>query len=520
VLRRLAIALTTLLGLAGVVVVVGYLFIFAAGTDRAAGAVPADADAYLTVYLQPTTGQQLNLAAMLGNVPGFEDAAGLDQKLNEISARFLGQAGIDYEADVRPWLGNQLAVAAFSGATLTDAPSVLVVVAVKDRAAAQASLGHLAAGRGLTPAPATYRGQPISVDPAASWALIQDQLLVAGDQATLEAALDAAADRRPSLADDAAFNAAMRRLPPDHLASAYLNLAAIAETADVASAASGYATLAVALIAEPQGLRLAGSAPFNRDAASAEARSGFELGSQVATVPGWMPADTQASVVVFGLHGLLSELERGLATQPAASDVVAALNQLRALAGFGLGINLDQDVLPLLDGEAGVAATGLSTGAAHGQLIVKPPDPAAASATLDRLRTGLERIGASVSERPAGEATVISVTAPQIGSASWSMSNGTLIIGLTYDDVAAALATQTGAGSLADSDDYKSAWQLAGDRGGNQAFIDIGSVADQSPDALGMTGDARDILLSVNALGLTVPARDETSQLRAALTVR
>ena len=35
-----------------------------------------------------------------------------------------------------------------------------------------------------------------------------------------------------------------------------------------------------------------------------------------------------------------------------------------------------------------------------------------------------------------------------------------------------------------------------------------------------MTGDARDILLSINALGLTVPARDETSQLRAALTVR
>ena len=67
-LRRLAIALTALLAATGAVVVAGYLFIFAAGTDRAAAAVPADASAYLTVYLQPTTGQQLNLAAMLGQV--------------------------------------------------------------------------------------------------------------------------------------------------------------------------------------------------------------------------------------------------------------------------------------------------------------------------------------------------------------------------------------------------------------------------------------------------------------------
>jgi hypothetical protein len=115
---------------------------------------------------------------------------------------------------------------------------------------------------------------------------------------------------------------------------------------------------------------------------------------------------------------------------------------------------------------------------------------------------------------------VVSVTAPQVGSASWTMVDGTIVVGLTYEDVAAAVATQSGGGALRDSASYVSAWQLAGDRGGNEAFVDIGSIVDQSPDALGMTGDARDILLSINALGLTVPARDDTSQFRAALTVR
>ena len=118
-LRRLVIALTVFIGLVGATVVAGYLAIFAAGTDRAARAVPADANAYATVYLQPSTGQQLNLALLLGHVPGFADAANLDQKIHEIAARLLGQAGIDYEADVRPWIGNQLSVALWATGVTT-----------------------------------------------------------------------------------------------------------------------------------------------------------------------------------------------------------------------------------------------------------------------------------------------------------------------------------------------------------------------------------------------------------------
>jgi hypothetical protein len=519
VLRRLVIALTTLLGLVGVVVVAGYLFIFAVGTDRAATAVPADADAYLTVYLQPSTGQQLNLATMLGQVPGFEDAAALDQKINEISSRFLGEAGIDYATDVRPWLGNQLALAGFAGESLADPPQLLLVAAVKDHALAEASLGHLATGRGLSPSSASYRGVPISIDPAASWSLLDDQLLVASDQGTLEAALDAAANRRSSLADDSGFNAAMRRLPPDHLASGYVNLAALASSAGIADAASGLSTLGVAISASPEGLRLEGSAPFQREAATDDARQAFDLGDQVPTVAGWMPPDTQASLVVFGLRHVLQAAERGLARQPAAADVIDSLNQLRALAGFGLGINLDQDLLPLLDGEVGLAISGLSEGTPHGQLIVRPPDAAAARSTLDRLRDGLAGAGASVTEKPSGAASVVTVDLPQVGSASWALSGDVIVVGLTHDDVAAALQSEGGA-TLADSAPYRAAWELAGDRGGNELFVDIGSIADQSADTLGMTGDARDILLSISALGITAPARDDASQLRAVLTVR
>jgi hypothetical protein len=517
VLRRLVIALTALLATTGAAIVAVYLLVFAAGTDRAAAAVPADATAYVTVYLQPTTGQQLNLAILLGNVPGFEDAAGLDEKLHEISARFLGMAGIDYQADVRPWLGNQVALALSASAGGTQG-SALVILAVKDRELAASALADIAAARGMSPAAETYQGQPISVDPSASWALLDDQLLVASDRATLERAIDAAADRRPSLADNASFNAAMRRLPPDHLAAAYLDVAGVADTSGAGEAASGYSGLGAALIAEPDGLRLLGSAPFDAATASRAARQGFAAASASTTLAGRMPPGTQASAIVFNLHGLLSAAERGLADQPAASDLLTSLNQLRALAGFGLGISIDNDLLPMFDGEVGVALSGLGA-APHGQLIVKPPNMQAATAALDRLRSGLARAGANVTERTAGSATVVSVDIPQLGAASWAVAGDVVIAGLTYDDVAAAISTQV-SNSLASGAAYRDAWQLAGDHAGNEVFVDIGSIADASPDAFGMTGDARDILLSISAFGISLPARDESSQLRAALTVR
>ena len=92
----------------------------------------------------------MNLALLLGHVPGFADAANLDQKIHEIAARFLGQAGIDYEADVRPWIGNQLSVALRAGADDLATPTPILLAAVKDQAAAESGMEAIAAGRGLT----------------------------------------------------------------------------------------------------------------------------------------------------------------------------------------------------------------------------------------------------------------------------------------------------------------------------------------------------------------------------------
>ena len=68
-MRRLVPAVTGLLTVVGIVVVVGYLLVFAAHPDRAARVAPADTAVYLNVYLQPSTGQKLNLFELVGRLP-------------------------------------------------------------------------------------------------------------------------------------------------------------------------------------------------------------------------------------------------------------------------------------------------------------------------------------------------------------------------------------------------------------------------------------------------------------------
>jgi uncharacterized protein DUF3352 len=520
VLSRLAIALTALLTLVGATVVAGYLFLFAVGTDRLANAVPADTPLYATVYLQPSTGQKMNLATLLGHVPGFADAAGLDQKLHEISARFLGQVGIDYEADVRPWIGNQVSLAAQPGPTLADPPRWLLVASVKDQSQADAALDRIAAARGLAGTSGSHEGVAITVADGAAWALLEDLLIVAPDETMLTAALDAELGRRPSLGDSPAYAAAMRRLPADHLAAVYVALDDLAAAAQVGDQASGYSALSAALLVEPDGVHLRAIAPFDAEAAPTEAREAFALASEPSSLADWMPADTQAAAVFFRLSQSLQAAEDGLAGQPEAEQVIAALSQLRAVAAFGLGINLDNDVLPLFDSEVGLALSGLTEVAPSGHLLLRPSDPQAAKAALDRIRQAVVGHGGTATDRDAGGVTVTTVDIPQVASLAWAMTDDVIVAGLTYDDVAAALAARSGGQTLAENERYRSAWELAGDRGGNEAFVNIGAIADASGDALDTTGDARDILLSLGAIGFTAPARADATEIHVVLTVR
>ena len=208
-MRRLVVALTALLVMAGVAVLAGYLLLFSSIADRAARAAPADTALYLNVYLQPSGGQRMNLFGLVGRLPGFADAASLEDKIDELAQRLLGEAGIDYTGDVRDWLGPQIAIAVAPGGADSE-PHVLLLAAVKDAAEAGVAVPRLMARDGAKYTAETHRGHEAMTSDGASYALLDGLLVVADSADRLHAAIDADADATPSLADSSAFGTAMR----------------------------------------------------------------------------------------------------------------------------------------------------------------------------------------------------------------------------------------------------------------------------------------------------------------------
>src|SRR5438309_5086423 len=383
-MHRLVIAATTLLSLIGALVVVAYLLIFGAATDRAATIAPARSLAYVSIYLTPSTGQQMRLADVLTKLPGFTDRDAVGTKIDEFAQRFLGDAGLDYRADVKPWLGNEVALAVIAPASGqgTSGNGSLIIAAVRDETAARAAIARIVAKANGTTISQSYSGVPVTVasgpgGQAGAFAILEGMLLAGSNEATLHAAIDAAQGRASSLAESDAFRRATEPLPTDRLALAYLDVSGAASAGGQAALASGYHGAALALVARSDGLQVTGHAPFDAASANASARANFALGSEPAGLPDWMPASTHAELVFFGARQTFDSVAAQLGSTPGGQQAQQTLDQLRALAALGLGIDLDKDLLPLFDRETAVAIQDLTASEVHGQVLVRPSNGAA-----------------------------------------------------------------------------------------------------------------------------------------------
>jgi len=516
-MRRLVVASTALLTALGVVVLGGYLLVFSSSPDRAARAAPADTGLYLNVYLQPSTAQRASLSALIERIPGFADPASLDSKLHQLAQRLLAGMGIDYKADLRSWLGDQVAVAV-SVDTGAASPRIVLLVGCKDPSLAGVALPRILAARG----PFTlqrYRGHDLMVGTTASYAVLEG-LVVIGETATsVRPALDADAGAAPSLAGSSAFRSAMDRVPSDHLASAYLNLARLAALGGQ-NVLGGYSTASLALIADGSALHVIGDAPFDRGRASDSARQAFAMGSETSSLADWMPAGTHGEIILFGLEQAATSLEAQLRADPSLTDAVQAINSLRALAALGLGINIDRDLLPLFDHEAALALDRVSISAPRGSLLLRPSDPIAAQAALDRMRAALVEHGSLVTTRDEAGVLITIVEVPQIATIAYAMTDGVVVLGWDGDAVAATIQAHASGNTLAQADAYDRPFRIAGGHGGNELWVNARGLIELAGEIFDLGTEPRDILNQIGALVVTAPADDDRLGFHAVLTVK
>jgi hypothetical protein len=518
-MSRLVVALVTLIGLTGAAFLAGYVFLFGASVDRAAALAPASSALYVNVYLQPSTGQQMNLGGLIGRLPGFADDASLDEKVDQVVQNLLSGTGIDYRAQIKPWLGNQVAVAGWPTEGDPLNPTTVVIAEVKDRAAAEAAIDDLATDGGLAFTAQTYQDVELLVSDGGTYAFVDDMIVVGPAAEAVEAVVDvnAGAD---SLAARADFRSTMADLPADHLASVFLDMAGLAESTDTADAIGGVSTAGAALVAERDGLRLSGSAPFNMEDAAASARAGFALGTEPSSLSDWMPEDTVAELVVFGLRQTLEDAETAVGATPEGEEITSALDTFRAIAALGLGIDLDADILPLLDREVGIAISALEGMLPSGQILLRPEDPDAAADALERLVDGLSSaMGADSSVETVSGIDVTVVDVPDIGEVAYVVTEDIVIIGFGVADIQAALDAHDSGQALAATEAYQRTFDVAGERAGNEAFVDVGAVVELLGLDTDLPADARDILSQVGTFGFTAPSRDDEIEFHAVLTI-
>jgi hypothetical protein len=521
-MQRLVVALVALIGLTGVAVVAAYLLLFSVATDRAAALAPATAAVYVNVYLQPSTGQQMNLAGLIGRLPGFADEASLDEKVDQVVENLLSETGIDYRTQVKPWLGDQVAVAGWPKADDPTQVETVFLVDVSDRELAESSAADLVEQAGTTIETETYQGVDLHVADAGSYAFVGDMLVVGSTADSLRAVVDVAGGAE-SLADRQDFVDAMDRVPDDHLASAFADLAAVGEATGVEQPLGDYDTASAALIAEEEGLRLSGSAPFDTTSAAPSARDRFALGTEPSSLPEWMPDDTIAEAVLFGVRQTFEDAEAAIGATPEGEEVTSALDTIRAVAAFGLGLDLDADVLPLFDREVGIAVTGFDGELPSGQLLLRPDDPDAAAETVGRVADRLSALGGSRSAEDHNGVEITVLGIPDTGEVAYALADGILILGFSPGDVAAALDAHDDGTSLADTEAYSRAFEVAGTRAGTEAFVNVGAAVDLAGEVAGgepdLPADARDILGQVGAFALSLPSREDQIEFHAVLTI-
>lgn len=309
----------------------------------AARLVPAGALVYVHVSTDRERGAVRRADDLLRRFPNATSARdALTSRLTSIGP------GLSYRHDVRPWVGPEAALALLDTAGSTATP--LVVIAVADRARAEAFLGRAA----RPPTASAYQGVRVMTFGGLATAFL-GRYLVVGPPAGVRAAIDVQAGQIPPLARTVDFRRATAVLPADRAVDAYLPAAGVtrllAAQRSVLGAAGallsqpGLVASGLSLSAESDGVRLRVHSLIDRRAAGPSRFVPFEP-RLVDAVPG----DALAYLGLAGINRSAGRLLPALAGR--AAPAVAALLARAAGNARSAGLDLERDVLPVFRGES------------------------------------------------------------------------------------------------------------------------------------------------------------------------
>ncbi|HEV7603986.1 MAG TPA: DUF3352 domain-containing protein, partial [Candidatus Limnocylindrales bacterium] len=250
---RWAIGLGVIAVVLATSVLVAFLITGRSATSSVVGYVPADAVTYGEVRLDLPGDQRRAVAAFLAKFPGFADQAALDSKLDQVLDDLVKSATNQdqtYTRDIKPWFDGEIAFSLGAlppaGSVATDPDAIksvraLALVSIKDPVAAQAWFGAAIAKSGMATTTEAYGGATLTVfgegtGPKAAFAVLGGKVAVAGDLASVKAAVDTKG--AGGFAAAAGPKAAIGSATGDHVGFVYTSLRSLAEWSNTMSQAA------------------------------------------------------------------------------------------------------------------------------------------------------------------------------------------------------------------------------------------------------------------------------------------
>lgn len=519
--RRRLLALLAAVGVVAAVVAV-VLLASSGGDDppstAAAKLVPSNALVFLNVSTDPDRDGVKRAVALGGKLPAF-------RAVRTTIERRLGsrQGPINFARDVRPWLGDEAALAVLpTSGTVSESE---IVLDVRDRAKAESFIKRSAGGSST----AKYRGVAIHRYGTVATAFVSGDLVIAPEP-VIHGAIDRSKGRGDSLAKAKLFQQAYDGLPAGRVIDVFVSRDGVHR---LLAPAGGILGLAGTVVDQPALEAVGASVTASGGKAQLTVHTALDQALAKATPATFKPfspelvSDVPSGTLAYlGLAGLDRAAARLLALAGASGVNGAGLAQLAAGARATLerraGVDLDRDVLSVLRGEAALFVLP-AVPAPTLAVVAKTPDEKRTREALAKLQLPLARLFAPPStgagqaptfqDRDIGGVDAFQLRLTPTVELDYAVFDGKLVIATS---LAGIRRIKDDKQSLSDDAAFQSVLSSRPSRVTSLVFLDFGQLLSLS-ERTGLGQDpaylaVRDDLHRVRAVGMATSAgKDETT---------
>ena len=451
----------------------------------AASIVPSDALAYINVSIDSSRPAVRQEMALIKRFPSYPLAsAAVLTRLTEILS---GGRAADFASDVKPWLGNEVAVAFLN--TTSSAAGSLILLDVSDQSRAHAFLTK----SGAT-ANSSYRGVRLLRYRTGTELAFVGHYLALGQGASVRAAIDVATGAAPSLEKNPAYVRASSAEPTDRVLDAYASAAGVQR---ILVSRGGLLGALGVLLYQPalDGTAISvtpvtGGVQVLIDSALSPALK--RLGG--APTPPFKPtlqADAPTGATLFldtdGLDNAAPQVFKAAAAAGIAGRIGPLLQRLGdALAAEGVS---PRSIVSIFSGETAVAVLPGGTGASGSSrppaviIIARTNDEAKTRATLASMEVPLAQLFAAPASGPGqapefNDIQIDGVTAHQLSltpglQLDYAVFDGRVVVSTSRDGIAAVVSHQR---AIATDPEFRTTLATRPQRVSSLLFLDLSQL--------------------------------------------